>query len=86
MIAVKECSIFPQWLNKLEKAYLKLGKGPADEDNVEAAAGQLGWKLVSCSHGQELGQLADLASDCLFTLVHPIRSQPALTLDNDYNS
>ena len=32
-------------------------------------------KLMSLSHGQELGQLADLPSDCLFTLVQPIRSQ-----------
>ena len=45
-----------------------------------------GWKLMSRSHGQELGQLADLASDWLgqladmasdwlFTLLQPIRSQ-----------
>ena len=32
---------------------------------------------MSCSHGQELCQLADLASDRLFTLVQPIRSQLA---------
>ena len=37
----------------------------------------LEWKLMSLSHGQELGQLADLASDWLFTLVQPIRSQLA---------
>ena len=35
------------------------------------------WKLMICSHCQELGQLADLASDWLFTLVQPIRSQLA---------
>ena len=29
----------------------------------------LGWKFFSCSHGQELGQLADLASDWLLTRV-----------------
>ena len=29
----------------------------------------LGRKLLSCSHGQECGQLAALASDWLFTLV-----------------
>ena len=29
---------------------------------------------MSCSHGQELGQFTDLASDWLFTLVQPIRS------------
>ena len=29
----------------------------------------LGWKFLSCSHCQELCQLADLASDWLFTLV-----------------
>ena len=29
----------------------------------------LGWKFMICSHCQELGQLADLASDWLFTLV-----------------
>ena len=34
-------------------------------------------KLISLSHGQELGQLADLASDWLFTLVQPSRSQLA---------
>ena len=30
---------------------------------------------MSCIHCQEFGQLADLASDWLFTLVQPIRSQ-----------
>ena len=44
--------------------------------------GQLGlvalkWKFLSCSHCQELGQLADLASDWLLTLVQPISSQLA---------
>ena len=34
-------------------------------------------KFMSCSHCQELGQLADLASDKLFTLVQPIMSQLA---------
>ena len=38
---------------------------------------QQGWKLMSCSHCQELGHLADMASDWLFTLVQPIRGQPA---------
>ena len=37
--------------------------------------GHLEWKLLSCSHCQELGQLADLAPDWLFMLVQPIRSQ-----------
>ena len=44
---------------------------------------------ISCIHYQELGRLADLASDWLFTLVQPIRSCSLLddpTLDNDYNS
>ena len=36
-----------------------------------------GWKFMSCCHFQMLGQLADLASDWLFTLVQPIRSQLA---------
>ena len=36
-----------------------------------------GWKFMSCSHGQEMGQLAVLASDWLFTLVQPIRRQLA---------
>ena len=36
--------------------------GGGEGDNV------LKRKLMSCSHGQELGQLADLASDWLFTL------------------
>ena len=42
-------------------------------------------KFLSCSHCQELGQLADLASGWLFTLVQSIRSQLELvdpTLDN----
>ena len=45
-------------------------------------------KLVSLSHGQEFGQLADLATDWLFILVQPMRSQLIfdLNLDNDYNS
>ena len=34
-------------------------------------------KLMSLSNGQELGQLADLASDWLFTLLQPIRSHLA---------
>ena len=33
------------------------------------------WKFMSFSHGQELGQLANLASDWLFTLVQLIQSQ-----------
>ena len=47
-----------------------------------------GWKFMSGSHNQKLGQLADLASDWLFTCVQPIRSQLAVdpTLDTDYNS
>ena len=32
-------------------------------------------KFMSCGHCQELGQLAVLASDWLFTLLQPIRSQ-----------
>ena len=35
----------------------------------------LGWKFMSCSHCQELCQLTVLASDWLFNLVQPIRSQ-----------
>ena len=45
-------------------------------DNVEALCTEPR-QLMSCSHGQELGQLADLASDWLFTLVQPMRSQLA---------
>ena len=37
----------------------------------------LKWKLMSCSHGQEFGQFAVLASNWLFTLVQPIRSHLA---------
>ena len=36
-----------------------------------------GWKCISLSHCQELGQLAVLASDWFFTLVQPILSQLA---------
>ena len=46
-------------------------------------------KLVSCGQCQELGQLADLASDWLFTLGQQISGASFLvdpTLDNDYNS
>ena len=42
---------------------------------AEVAHFLLGRKLVS--HGQKIGQLADPASDWLFTLVQPIRSQLA---------
>ena len=45
-------------------------------DKVGAAVGRVGvdgvglqWKLMRCSHCQELCQLAVLASNCLFTLV-----------------
>ena len=44
---------------------------------------------MSLSHGQELGQLADLASDGLLTFAQPIRSYVWLvdtTLHHDYNS
>ena len=34
-------------------------------------------KFMRCSHCQKLGQLVDLASDWLFTLVQQIRSQLA---------
>ena len=34
-------------------------------------------KFMSCSHCQGLGQLTDLASNWLFTLVQPIRRQHA---------
>ena len=44
----------------------RLGKGRAH---------LLKQKFMSWSHCQELGQLADLASDWLFTLIQPIRSQ-----------
>ena len=37
-------------------------------------------KLMSCRHGQELGQLADLASDWLFTLVQPILMTQLFTM------
>ena len=54
---------------------------------LETTAAGLARKYLSCSHCQEMGQLADPASDWL--CVDPIRSQPAIvdtTLDNDYNS
>ena len=56
--------------------------GGGGEGERAAGALLLNRKLMSLSHGQKLGQLADLAFDKLFTLVQPIRSQ----LDNDYNS
>ena len=40
----------------------------ADSLNI-SFAGALEWKLMSCTHCQKLGQLANLASDWLFTLV-----------------
>ena len=45
--------------------------GGGGEDVAFTSAG---WKLISLSHGQELGQIADLASDWMFTLVQQIRS------------
>ena len=50
--------------------------------------GVQGWKFMSCSQTQELGQLTNLASDLLFTLVQPIRVCLLVDkiLDNDYNS
>ena len=41
----------------------------------------LGWKLVSFSHCHEFSQHAVLASDWLFTLVQPIRSQLVILSD-----
>ena len=53
--------------------------GARDQDIFEDVLhpAQLKRKLMSLSHGQEWGQLAELASDWLFTLVQPIRSQLA---------
>ena len=41
---------------------------------VDLQTAALRWEFMSGSHGQELGQLADLASDWLFTRVAKIRS------------
>ena len=50
-------------------------------DNVDGVVHLrvLGWKFMSSSHGKELGHLADLASDWLFTqqCAANIRSQLA---------
>ena len=63
---------------EVDPAQTEVRPGPPDVHR-RRFAGQhdhvLKRKLLSCSHGQELGQLADLASDWLFTLVQPIRSQ-----------
>ena len=56
---------------------------------VDEFGGLLRWKFMSCSHCQELSQLADLASHWLFTLVNTQSEARLLvdtTLDNDYNS
>ena len=45
-----------------------------------------GWKFMSCSHGQELGQLADLASDWLLCSQLGASLLVDTTHDNDYNS
>ena len=52
-----------------------------------AAKSNQEWKLISCSHDQELCQLAVLASDWLFTLKCSQSGASLLvdtTLDNDY--
>ena len=53
------------------EAVVAEGAGEGSLPRVDAHVDHqvLGWKLVSCSHGQELCQLADLASDWLFMLV-----------------
>ena len=66
-----------------------------DRDVVDVQRGlhhgaeALNQKFMSCSHRQELGQLDDLASDWLFTLVQ-LQSGASLlvdtTLDNVYKS
>ena len=43
---------------------------PRVHPNGRHRVGELKRKLMSCSHCQELGQLSDLASDWLFTLVN----------------
>ena len=49
----------------------RLARLPANNSRRcgDPAGSGLKRKLMSCSHGKELGQLGDLASDWLFTLV-----------------
>ena len=54
-------------LRSLDNDYVKLAR------DIKPPPAQ-GWKFMSCSHCQELGQPADLGSDWLFTLVQPVRS------------
>ena len=64
----------------LELSKLSLGKCSRVLSNILPSLQKeevLGCKFMSCSHCQELCQLADLASDWLLTLVQPIRSQLA---------
>jgi len=44
---------------------------------IQGVGFPLEWEFMSCSQCQELGHLAGLASDWLFTLVQPIRNQLA---------
>ena len=46
-----------------------------DSQALEVAVNFLGWKLLSCSQCQELGQRANLAPDWFFVFRQPIRSQ-----------
>ena len=57
---------------------------PGELQRPHLGVGQLlEWKLISCVHGQELGRLAVLASDWLFTLVPGASLLVYTTLDND---
>ena len=54
---------------------LDAGAVEAAGENADRPKGGALWrKILSCGQSQELSQLADLASDWLFTLVQPIRS------------
>ena len=53
---------------------LKTVRTPINIQNIKTAVDQ-GWKLMSCSQCQELGQRAHLASDWLHENKGPIRSQ-----------
>ena len=69
-----------------------LGSLPDPRAATTSVTGQ-GWKLLSCSQRQELGQRANLAFDWLPENKEPIRCQVSFlsqlfdeTLDIDYNS
>ena len=71
-----------------EDGFLSEGLVDVPGHDVVPEEGGLKRKLLSLSHGQELGKCAELASEWLFMLVQLIRSQVLLvdtTVDHDYN-